>query len=334
VERLLAEGRRLWVVSDSTVAHLYGGPLVGALQARGGDAHLVSFPAGERHKTLRALDAVAWQCLQVGASREDLVVALGGGVTGDLAGLLAATLLRGVRWAQVPTTLLAQVDSSVGGKVAVNHALGKNLLGAFYPPEWAWLDAAYLDTLPPRQLAAGCAELVKHALLGDVALLEDLEALARAPRVASALSPSLLRRGVAVKAAVVSRDERERGERVTLNLGHTLGHALEAASRDLLHGEAVALGLCFALERSVARGLPPADAARAVALLRALGLPTDWRAALSAESLDFLRRDKKRSGEQLTFVVLTALGAPALERVGVEDLCDAARAAALRPPPF
>lgn len=321
-------------MSDSTVAHLYGAPLVGALQARGADAHLVTFPQGERHKTLQGLDYLAAQCLQVGASRDDLVVALGGGVTGDLAGLLAATLLRGVRWAQVPTTLLAQIDSSVGGKVGVNHALGKNLLGAFYPPAWAWLDAAYLDTLPPRQLAAGCAELVKHALLGDVGLLSDLERLAPAPLTPSRLTPSLLRRGVAVKAAVVSRDERERGERATLNLGHTLGHALEATRRELLHGEAVSLGLCFALEWSVARGLPREDAARAVALLRALGLPTDWRAALSPESLDFLRRDKKRKGEHVTFVVLTALGAPALERVSVERLCEAVLASSLQPAPF
>jgi 3-dehydroquinate synthase len=202
--------------------------------------------------------------------------------------------------------------------VAVNHALGKNLLGAFYAPEWVWIDPGYLKSLPPRQLRAGWVEGLKHALIKDRALLRELE-----PHLyeQSLPSPELLARVVSVKLEIVERDFHERGERALLNLGHTLGHALEATHDDLLHGEAVALGLVFALEWSVdSYGLSLSELDYMLYILRGLGVPTDWRSKLTPGALDYLKRDKKRSGDQLSCVVLPELGQAELVTISIEAL--------------
>jgi 3-dehydroquinate synthase len=269
-------------------------------------------PDGERSKSLAQAGKLYDALLAAGADRGSAIVALGGGVVGDLAGFVAATLLRGVAVVQVPTSLLAMVDSSVGGKTGVNVPRGKNLVGAFHQPRLVWIDAATLRTLPPRQLRAGLAEVVKHAAIRDAGLFAALEAegeglLAAAPE----RFVPLLARNCAIKAAVVAADERETGLRMLLNFGHTLGHAVEALARyrGVLHGEAVAIGMAFAARRSEALGLAePGTAARLVALLERLGLPTELPAHPRRAYLAALSVDKKKRDARIRFVVLRAIG--------------------------
>jgi 3-dehydroquinate synthase len=267
------------VVTDEGVARHHLGPLVAVFEAAGLRVAPVVVPAGEGSKSLATLGRVLDELLEARVERDDLIVALGGGVVGDLAGFAAAVLRRGVGFVQVPTSLLAQVDSSVGGKTGINARAGKNLIGAFHQPRLVLADVAALDTLPPRELRAGYAEVAKYGLLGDAAFFAWLEAngpgLIAGEREARA---EAVRRSVAGKAGVVARDEREAGERALLNLGHTFGHALEAAtgySDRLLHGEGVALGMVLAFETSARMGLcDPGVPARVAAHLDAVGLPT------------------------------------------------------------
>jgi len=241
-----------------------------------------------------------------------MVVALGGGVVGDLAGFAAAVYMRGIRFIQVPTTLLAQVDSSVGGKTGVNLAQGKNLVGAFHQPVAVLADTGVLRTLPPRELSAGLAEVIKHGLLADAAYLQriesDMPALLR-------FEEEALGHAVAgscrIKADIVSRDEREAGQRALLNLGHTFGHAIENLSGygTWLHGEAVAVGLCLAADLSKRLGLIGAeDVARVQRLVRAAQLPTSVSGIRCADMLEAMRSDKKAYGGEVQFVVLARLG--------------------------
>lgn len=313
--------RRIAVITDDTVAGLYGAAALGSLRGAGFAAELLAIPPGEPSKDLDTVRALYDELLRRGFDRGCGICALGGGVVGDVAGFVAATYLRGLPWIQVPTTLLAQVDSAVGGKTGVNLPAGKNLVGAFWQPEFVLADPGVLATLPPRELRAGLAEVVKAALIADPDLFERLEAdwegfLAGDPSLLEGAIEAACR----VKAGVVSRDEREAGPRRVLNLGHTLGHALEAATgyRRFLHGEAVAWGMIGAAWLSERRGLlPPGERARIEALLSRLPKPPIPELPREA-FLEHLRRDKKIVAGRLHYVFLTGIGEARVEE-GVSE---------------
>ena len=300
------------IVTNPAVGRLYSSQVVRALAGQGCPVGVDVVAAGERAKHLRQAERLWRSWLQAGLDREGLVIALGGGVVGDLAGFAASAYLRGVRVVQVPTTLLAQVDASVGGKTAIDLAGLKNIVGAFHQPSAVLADMHTLRTLPPRELRSGMAEVVKHGLLGDAPLFEYLEArleqaLARHPLVLA----HLVRRSCVLKAGVVAADERESGLRAALNLGHTFGHALEseAGLGRLHHGEAVALGLVAACHVSARLGLlSPADALRVTALLRRARLPVTGSGVAPARALAAMRQDKKTRAGKLRFVLPTAIG--------------------------
>ncbi|MEM6490051.1 MAG: 3-dehydroquinate synthase [Pseudomonadota bacterium] len=306
------------IVTDATVARHHLAPLQGALADAGIAAEAVVVPPGEGSKSMSVLADVLDRLLALQVERSDVILALGGGVVGDLAGFAAAVLRRGVDVIQVPTSLLAQVDSSVGGKTGVNAAAGKNLIGAFHQPRLVLADIAALDTLAPREFLAGYAEVAKYGLLGDAAFWEWLEAAGPSLRDGDrAARVEAVRRSCAAKAAIVARDEREQGERALLNLGHTFGHALEAAtgySQRLLHGEGVAVGACLAFQASARLGLCAQEVPGRVAHhLAAMGLPTrlaDIPGALpDADGLmALMAQDKKVSQGRLTFILAHGIG--------------------------
>jgi 3-dehydroquinate synthase len=313
----LRPGCAVAVVSDETVADQHLAPALHSLAEAGVRAQPVVVAPGEGSKSWRVFEQVCEALVAARVERNDLVVALGGGVVGDLAGFAAAVLRRGIDFVQVPTTLLAQVDSSVGGKTGINSAHGKNLIGAFHQPLLVLADTALLDTLPRRAFAAGYAEVAKYGLINDpdfFAWLErhhdDVFSGGDAREEAIAVS-------CRAKAAVVARDERETGERALLNLGHTFGHAFEAAagfSDRLLHGEAVAIGMTLAFAFSHRLGLAPADdVARVKRHLEAVGLPTHPRArgneVPDADRLmDLIAQDKKVKRGRLTFILARGIG--------------------------
>jgi 3-dehydroquinate synthase len=306
--------RRVAVVTNAIVGPLYAPRLQAARAAAAASPLLeIVLPDGERHKTLSMVSRI-WDTLVANRfARDDLVVALGGGVVGDMAGFAAAGYQRGIGFVQMPTTLLAQVDSSVGGKTGVNHPGGKNLIGAFHQPRAVVADTSTLATLPPRELRAGLAEVVKHALICDADLFAWLEANADA---LLALDPAALahavRRCCAIKAGIVARDERETGERALLNLGHTFGHAIEQVTGfgPWLHGEAVGVGLAMAAGMSQRAGwLAAADAARLEGLLARLGLRTEAHGAVTpAAAHAAMQLDKKVQGGKLRLVLLRGIG--------------------------
>jgi 3-dehydroquinate synthase len=306
------------IVTDATVATHHLAAAEKALALGGvGVATVVTVPAGESSKSFPVLEDVCETLVAARVERGDLVVALGGGVVGDLAGFAAALVRRGLDYVQVPTTLLAQVDSSVGGKTAIDSRHGKNLIGAFHQPILVVADTALLDTLPAREFAAGYAEVAKYGLLGDAAFFARLETDWREVFAGGAAREQAIAVSCRAKAAIVSRDERETGERALLNLGHTFGHAFEAAagfSGRLLHGEAIALGMVLAFDLSARRGLlGAADAQRVAHHLAAVGLPTHL-----SEVADFLpdvdqlmsliAQDKKVQRGRLTFILARAIG--------------------------
>lgn len=312
--------RRVALVTDSRVGGLYGARAARSLRAAGIAAVTVRVPRGERAKTPRELERV-WAAL-AGASlgREDAIVALGGGAVLDLSGFAAATWLRGVPWVAVPTTLLAQVDASVGGKTAVDLSAGKNLAGAFHQPAGVLVDPATLATLSARQRRAGLAEVVKTALVADAGLFRRIERHARALAAGepAALEP-VVAAAIRAKARVVTRDERERegGGRTALNFGHTLGHAIEAAAgyRRLLHGEAVAIGMRAALAMSErVAGLPGAQRRRAEQAFDALGLPRTMPPLSAARLLAAMARDKKRRNGRVRWVLIPRIGHASVPR--------------------
>ncbi len=310
------------VVTDATVAALHLKALTSSLEAEGIKSLPIILPAGEATKSFKHLEDLLGQLMDAGVERSDMVVALGGGVIGDLAGFAAAILRRGVDFIQIPTTLLAQVDSSVGGKTAIDVPQGKNLIGAFHQPRLVLADIDVLATLNARELRAGYAEVVKYGLIDDADFFKWLEA--NGPKLLDGdadLRSEAVRHSVAAKARVVAADEREGGQRALLNLGHTFGHALETAagySGDLLHGEAVAAGMGIAFDVSVQLGLcPKADAERAKAHLRACDLPAsisdlEKRNSLIIPDTDELIRlmgqDKKVSGGKITFILSRGIG--------------------------
>lgn len=312
------------LLSDWNVGPLHAADLQQRLNAQGRAVTAQTLPAGEENKVLESVTTVLGRLLDVGWERGAPVVALGGGVLGDMAGLVAALLLRGVPFVQVPTSLLAMVDASVGGKVGVNHRRGKNLIGSFWQPALVWSDLAYLDTLPDRELRAGLAEVVKTAMLGDEELFESLESrpddyLARDP----ATLLDAVRRCVRFKASIVAQDARESGVRACLNLGHTVGHALEATAAvgTLRHGEAVAIGLVAAAEISAAEGLCDGTLPERVrGVLCGLGLPT----AASPRPREVLRAaikaDKKLKDGGVLWILVKRIGQSCLVMSQLDDL--------------
>ncbi len=311
------------VVTDDKVAGLYLDAFVEALGGRWPVVPAV-VPQGEGSKDFDTLKGVWGSLLEARLSREDVVVALGGGVIGDLAGFAAATLLRGVRLVQVPTTLLSQVDSSVGGKTGINHPLGKNLIGAFHQPVGVVIGMGVLRTLDPRQVRSGLAEIVKAGLIEGEGLLgwieRDAEAIARRPWEQEALVAACC----AFKARIVAEDEREGGRRALLNLGHTFGHAIEAMEGfgGVTHGEAVGLGMVLAARaaRLLIKGADAGLEGRLTGLLTRLELPTDPAPYLGEEMVRRMKQDKKASSSTITLVLPGAVGAVALHPVDVEGL--------------
>jgi 3-dehydroquinate synthase len=309
---------RIAIAADAAVAELHGARLLDSLDRAGIKGDLIPVPPGEGSKSFGELERLMDRLLELRLDRGDAVAAFGGGVVGDLAGLAAALHKRGSPFIQIPTTLLAQVDSSVGGKTGIDTSRGKNLVGAFHQPRLVLADTALLETLPVRELRAGLAEVIKAALLEDAAFFDrletDLDALL-------ALEPEPLTRAVTraveIKAAIVAEDEHETGRRALLNLGHTFAHAFEAeagyGAGALLHGEAVALGCALAFRFSAAQGLcPDPDARRAEALLARAGLPTrlsDLTRSYAADRLlDRMADDKKAEEGHLTFILARRIG--------------------------
>src|SRR5690242_13346804 len=314
-------GRHVLVVSDEHVAPLYAERVRDAMEGCGLDPAVLALPAGEAHKDLDAAAKIFDALAQLGATRDGCIIALGGGVVGDIAGFAAACWMRGVDFIQMPTTLLAMVDSSVGGKTGVDHAAGKNLIGAFHQPRAVIADLDTLATLPKRELRAGFAEVIKTAAIGDAEFLAWLEANASAllARDAEALTHAIAT-CCRFKAGVVERDEREVGERALLNFGHTFGHAIEtqAGYGTLLHGEAVAIGMVLAARLSVQLGMAnESDTQRLHALLQAFGLPTSASATFQPDALlARMRLDKKNRANTLRLILWRGIGrAEIVERV-------------------
>jgi 3-dehydroquinate synthase len=320
------------VVSNPVVAPLYLARVRKALEGAGARVTEVSVPDGERAKGWSTLDAVIDAMLAARLGRDALLVALGGGVVGDLAGFAAAVYQRGIAFVQVPTTLLAQVDSSVGGKTAINHARGKNMVGAFHQPSAVIADVSTLDSLPPRELRAGLAEVIKHGVALDGAFFEWLERSVEkiVARDREALVYAV-RRSCELKAAIVAQDEREAGKRALLNLGHTFGHAIEAGTGfgPWLHGEAVAAGMVLAANLSVRAGtLEPDQARRVRKLIERAGLPVA-PPKLSAEAWrEHMALDKKAAAGRVRFILLDAIGRAQLPTPVEPKLVDEAIAAA------
>ncbi len=322
-ERLAAAGlapTRSFILSDAVVAPRYLETVVRALAPVGCPVHDTTVPAGEDSKSLTLYATVLAAMAEVGLDRGSLVIALGGGVVGDLAGFVAATYMRGIPYIQLPTSLLAMVDSSVGGKTGINLEVGKNLVGAFWQPVLVIADVAMLDSLPEAVLRQGGVELFKAGLLGDPAIVRAFGTGSEFGRVVDARGPALVdlvARGVDVKARVVAGDPHEHGARATLNLGHTIGHAIESLSRHTLpHGEAIAYGLMAAAEIGAARGMLDWRP-QARRLLRWVA-PGPLPKATSAALLERVGRDKKQVGERRRFVLLEGIGGAVL----VDDVSD------------
>jgi 3-dehydroquinate synthase len=317
----LGLGKACVLISDANVARLYGPRATDSLRTAGFHPVEITVPAGEKSKSL---DQVQWICermIDARLDRRSWVVALGGGVVGDLAGFVAAIYYRGVPYVQAPTTIVAQVDSAVGGKTGVNAPNGKNLIGAFHQPSLVLADVATLATLPEREFNEGFAEVIKHAAIRDRTLLDAVAAPLDRGNLAQ-----LIRRNVEIKARIVEADERETtGERALLNFGHTVGHAIEAAAGygTLLHGEAISLGLVAACRLSVARaGLDPAEAARVTELLEQYRLPVRLPAGIPTETiLSALKSDKKFEAGAIRFVLCPRLGEAFVSKdVTLEDI--------------
>ena len=317
-------GRHVAIVTNTTVAPLYLARVAEPLRAAGRDVHEVVLPDGEAYKTWASLMQVFDALLAAKCDRKTTLVALGGGVIGDLTGFAAASYMRGVPFVQIPTTLLSQVDSSVGGKTGLNHPLGKNMIGSFYQPRAVLADTATLHTLPARELSAGLAEVIKHGAIIDAEFFGWIEhnigkLMARdAQALAHAIS-----RSCEIKADVVRQDEREGGLRAILNFGHTFGHAIEAGLGygQWLHGEAVGCGMVMAADLSQRAGLiDAATVARVRALVQAAGLPVRAPDLGTARWLELMEVDKKNEGGAIKFILLKPLGAPSIQSVPQELL--------------
>jgi 3-dehydroquinate synthase len=308
--------KRCVIVTDETVGGLHGPALIASLERAGVASTVIAVPPGESSKSFARLEDLCDRLLALDLDRGDQIIAFGGGVVGDLAGFAASIYKRGIDFIQIPTTLLSQVDSSVGGKTAIDTPRGKNLIGAFHQPRLVLCDLGVLDTLPDREMRAGYAEVVKYGLLGDAGFFEELEQ--DGPKLLARDRGALeaaVARSVSMKAAIVSEDARDHGKRALLNLGHTFGHAVEAESGfGLLHGEAVALGCALAFRFSAREGLCPGeDAERVTRLFDAAGLATQLEAAPGApfradSLLAHMRQDKKAEGGSLVLILANRIG--------------------------
>jgi 3-dehydroquinate synthase len=313
------------VISNPIVAQLYLDPVHESLSGAGFEVTPMLVPDGEEHKNLNSLAAIYDRLISERFERKSSLVALGGGVIGDIAGFAAATYLRGVPYVQVPTTLLAQVDSSVGGKTAVNHKEGKNLIGAFYQPKLVLIDVAVLQTLPLRELIAGLAEVIKYGVIEDPGLFEVLERnVKKLVERNRELLVEVIAKSCAIKARVVEADEREEDYRAVLNFGHTIGHALEAVTeyKQLLHGEAVGVGMAKAARLSMRQGLldrPSYD--RIVQLIERAGLPTEIPENVSVQSLiQSIEVDKKAAGGKIKFIMCEGIGKTKFHWLAPEEI--------------
>lgn len=308
----LPKGHAALIVTNTTVGPLYANALAQALAGRYPQVHVLELPDGEQYKTWDCLNLIFDALLGRGSDRKTVLFALGGGVVGDMTGFAAACYMRGVPFVQLPTTLLAQVDSSVGGKTAINHPLGKNMIGAFYQPQLVLCDLDTLATLPEREMSAGLAEVIKYGPIFDLDFLGWVEAHLPALR---ARDPQALahavRRSCEIKAEVVGQDERESGLRAILNFGHTFGHAIEAGLGygEWLHGEAVGCGMVMALQLSLEMGgVDAAFVARCTRLIADAGLPTRGPALGADRYLDLMRLDKKSEAGEIRFVLIDPPG--------------------------
>jgi len=315
---------RVALITVPIVARLYAPLLTRGLRAKGIRVGRITVPDGDASKNLTELARLYDQFLKLGLDRQSAVITLGGGVVGDLGGFAAATYLRGIPFVQVPTTVLAMVDASIGGKTGVNLEQGKNLVGAFHQPRGVYIDIATLSSLPPRQRAAGAAELIKAAAIWDAELFDWLESKIEGfMRLDPKVVIPALERACAIKAEVVARDEREGGLRRLLNFGHTLAHAVEAHAgySGVLHGEAVAMGMVFAAERSEALGFAPAGTRNRIeALLGRAGLPTRLPDRSRRAYLTAMAVDKKKEGGKIHFVVSKGIGSAGTALLDPRDI--------------
>jgi 3-dehydroquinate synthase len=304
--------KKVAIITNTVVGPLYLAPLARALEARGVEVVSITLPDGERHKGWETLNRIFDALLERRCERGTTLIALGGGVVGDLAGFAAAAYLRGVPFIQVPTTLLAQVDSAVGGKTAINHPLGKNMIGAFYQPRAVIADTDTLATLAPRELSAGLAEVIKYGLIHDPALFAWLEKnMTRLVKREAEPLVHAIERSCAIKAEIVAQDEREDGVRALLNFGHTFGHAIEAGTGygTWLHGEAVGAGMALAARLSQKLGLIGQDEVRRVdSILAAAGLPAHAPDLGFDRYLELMGHDKKVEGGRIRFILLKRIG--------------------------
>lgn len=311
--RRVGLGKKVGIVTDAKVGELYLKPVEESLRRAGFSVAVVSLPEGEEHKNLEAVSAIYDRLIGERFERGSFLLALGGGVVGDITGFAAATFLRGISYVQVPTTLLAQVDSSVGGKTGVNHKEGKNLIGAFHQPRLVLIDVAALGSLPRRELAAGLAEVIKYGIIADPGLFAFLEAeLENLLALQTAALTEVVAASCAIKAKVVEKDERESEYRAVLNFGHTVGHALESATgyERYLHGEAVAIGMIQAAAISVRQGVCDQDSFERIRrLIARAGLPTEIAARVEPEELiQCMEVDKKSEGGKIKFVLCEGIG--------------------------
>lgn len=317
-------GSRVALITNPTVNAIYGATARASLAEAGFAVTVIEIPDGEEFKSAVTLSAVYDALIEAGVDRKSFIVALGGGVVGDLAGFAAATYLRGIPFVQVPTTLLAQVDSSVGGKTAIDHPRGKNLIGAFYQPRFVLIDVETLSTLPDREFRAGLAEVIKYGVAIDLPFFEYLEQHAENINARdSGCLEILIRRCCEIKAHVVELDEKESGLRAVLNYGHTLGHAFEtvAGYRELVHGEAVALGMVLAARISAGLGhCSGADVERIASLIARLGLQTQPPEAERARLLEAIVTDKKSRNGTISFICNQGIGAFAVEQLLPEKM--------------
>jgi 3-dehydroquinate synthase len=321
----LSRNPRVAVVTNPVVAEHYREGLVRSLRGAGFEPSVIEIPAGEEHKNLAWVTFLYDRFIEARIDRQSTIIALGGGVIGDLAGFAAATFLRGVPFVQVPTTLLAQVDSSVGGKTGVNHPAGKNLIGAFYQPLLVWIDVHTLRTLPRRELAAGLAEVIKYAVILSPELFDLLERrLDAVQALDDELMIEIVRLCCTLKAMVVGEDEREADYRSILNFGHTVGHAIEMLTdyRELLHGEAVAIGMVSAARLSQTRGHCRAETVhRITQLIRRAGLPVSIPKDLTEKQLTLaIETDKKASGGKIKFVCIDDIGQTRFDYLTAEEI--------------
>jgi 3-dehydroquinate synthase len=309
----------VFIVSNTTVAPLYAKTLMNTLSQLGKTVRLLELPDGESYKDWQHLQLIFDELLAHGADRQSMIIALGGGVVGDMAGFGAASFMRGIRFIQVPTTLLAQVDSSVGGKTGINHPLGKNMIGAFHQPVAVIADLNTLRTLPPRELSAGLAEVIKHGAIADADFLDWIEANTGALLACDtdAMAHAVLR-SCEIKSAVVSADEREGGIRATLNFGHTFGHAIESGLGygEWLHGEAVGCGMVMAADLSARLGqISKMDAERLKRIIASMHLPIAPPKLGSQRFMELMQVDKKTEAGQIRYITLGSIGAARIQQV-------------------